>query len=52
METESILGMSCEREFQRRGAERLRDLDPMVAKWADSIVSWMAEEDLRVREVV
>lgn len=44
--------MSCGREFQRQGEERLKALDPMVVKWADGVVCWMAEEDLRVQEGV
>ena len=41
---ESEVGMSGGREFHRRGADRLKALDPMVVK--------LAEEDRRVREGV
>lgn len=52
MERESKLRMSGGREFQRRGAERLKALNPMVVKRARGTVRWMVEEDLRVREDV
>ena len=44
--------MSGGREFQRRGAERLKALDPMVVERAGGTVGWMEEEDLRVRKGV
>ena len=40
------------REFQRRGADRLKALDPMVVKLADGADSWLAEEGRRFREGV
>ena len=52
METESEVRMSGGREFHRRGADRLKALDPMVVKLADGAKSWLAEEDRRVREGV
>ena len=48
METESEVRMSGGREFHRRGADRLKALDPMmVVKLADGAKSWLAEEDRR-----
>ena len=44
--------MSGGREFHRRGADRLKALDPMVAKLAEWAESWLAEEDRRVQEGV
>ena len=38
------------RLFQRRGAERLKALLPMVVRRAGGTVKWMEEEDRRVRE--
>ncbi|KAK3507955.1 hypothetical protein QTP70_005046 [Hemibagrus guttatus] len=38
------------RLFQRRGAERLNARSPMVDSQADGVVSWLAKEDLSVRE--
>ena len=52
VESESILRMSCGREFQRWGAEWLKALDPMVVRRAEGTVSWKAEEDRRAREGV
>ena len=52
MDTESEVGMSGGRDFQRWGADRLNTLDPMVVKLADGAESWLAEEDRRVREGV
>ena len=49
MEAESDVRMSGGREFHRRGADRLKALDPMVVKLADGAKSWLAEED---REIV
>lgn len=43
LETEPILQMSCGTECGL-GAE-----DPTVVKWADGVVSWMAEEDVGVQ---
>lgn len=43
-------GMSGGREFQRWGAERLKILDPMMAKWAGSRKSREEQEDLFRRE--
>jgi len=40
--------MSGLREFQRRGAERLKALDPMVDRRAGGTVRLMEEADLRV----
>ena len=40
------------REFQRRGAKRLKALDPMVVKQKGGAVRWMEAEDLRVQEGV
>ena len=34
--------VSCEREFQRRGAVQLKALAPMVDKQACGVVSWIA----------
>ena len=48
-ETESIFLMSGGREFQRRGAERLKALDPMVDRRAGGTVRLMEEADLRDR---
>ena len=41
--------MSGRREFQRWGVDRLKALDPMVVKLAES---WLAEEDQRVQDGV
>ena len=40
------------REFQRRGAERLKALAPMVVRWAGGTVRLMDEADLSDREGV
>ena len=47
--SESISRMSGGREFQRRGAERLKALDPMVVKRAGGMLRLREDEDLRVR---
>jgi len=50
---ESMFLMSGGREFQRRGAERLKaleSLDPMVDRRAGGTVRSMEETDLRDRE--
>ena len=52
METESEVRMSGGREFHRRGADRLKALDPMVVKMEDGAESWLVEEDWSVREGV
>ena len=39
-------------EFQRRGAERLNALLPMVVRRAEGTDSWMEEEDLKARDGV
>ena len=39
-------------EFQRRGAERLNALLPMVVRRAEGTDKCMEEDDLRVREGV
>ena len=44
--------MSGGREFQKLGADRLKALDPMMARLGDGVKSWMVEEDRRVRESV
>lgn len=44
-ETTSLVGESS----KGRGAEQLKALNPMVVKQAEGGVSWIAEEDLRVR---
>jgi len=41
--------MSGGREFQRRGAEQLKALDPMVDRRAEGTVRLMEEADLRDR---
>ena len=40
------------RLFQRRGAERLNALLPMVARRAGGTARWIEKEDLRVRKGV
>lgn len=52
LEAVSEVQRSGGREFQRRGADWLKALDPMVVKLADGAKSWMTEEDRRVRERV
>ena len=49
MVSELMFLMSGGREFQRRGAERLNTLEPMVARRAGGTVKVMEEEDLRDR---
>ena len=39
-------------EFQRRGAERLNALLPIVVRWVEGTDRCMEEEDLREREGV
>lgn len=45
---ESVFQMSGGREFQRRGAEWLKALDPMVVMRAGGMVRLREEDDLRV----
>ncbi len=52
MERKSKLRMSGGKEFQRRGAEQLKALDPMVVKQEEGTMSLMEEDDLRVQEGV
>ena len=52
MESESEVRMSGGREFHRRGADQLKDLEPIVVKLAHGAESWLAAEDRRVREGV
>ena len=52
VDTEEEVRMSGGREFQRREADQLKSLDPMVVKLADGAKSWLAEEDWRVQEGV
>lgn len=40
------------REFQRRGADQPKVLDPIVVKLTDGAKSWMTQEDQRVWESV
>ena len=49
---DTILRMDSGREFQRRGAERLNALSPMVDKQAEGVESRGEEEDRRVGEGV
>lgn len=49
IETKERVNMPCGREFQRRGAEQLNALDPLLVKRADGVVSWTAGEYLRVQ---
>ncbi len=52
MDSELMFLMSGGREFQRRGAERLKALDPMVDRRAEGTVRLMEEADLSAREGV
>ena len=52
VESESMFLMLGGREFQRRGAERLKALAPMVVRRAGGTVRLMDEADLSVREGV
>lgn len=49
-ESESMFLSEGGREFQRRGAERLKALLPMVVRRAGGTDRRMVEEDLRERE--